>query len=173
MIQGKWTVVKFQQLKPTNAGQLENTEARDAEPERELVLELRTVHGAPAMGRGAGNPGGTRRQGVRGAGRPVSTLPESPPGSERGSVRVNTAATAANTATLPQRPPERHGPAPAAGPPPSPWRPMGPDARSSRTATPRRGADLPGPKGARSPRGFRSSGTERTIPSPVGWGRRR
>lgn len=42
MVQGKWTVVKFQQLKPPNAGQLENTEARDAEPERELVLELRT-----------------------------------------------------------------------------------------------------------------------------------
>lgn len=32
--------------------QLENTEIRDPEPERELVLELRAVHGAPAMERG-------------------------------------------------------------------------------------------------------------------------
>lgn len=153
MVQGKWTVVKFHRLKPTKVEPHENTETRDPEPERELVLELRTVHGAPAMGRGAGTP---RRRHPEaegwGGGRPASTLPESPPGSERGSVRVNTAATAANTATLPRRPPERHGPAPAAGPPPSPWRPMGPDARSSRTVTPRSGEDLPWPRGAHSPR---------------------
>lgn len=79
---------------------------------------------------------GTRERGPRpgtgalAGGRPASTLPESPPGSERGSVRVNPAATAANTATLPRRPPERHGPARAAERPPSPWRPMGPDARA-------------------------------------------
>lgn len=109
--------------------------------------------------------GGTRRQGA-GRGRPASTLPESPPGSERGSVRVNMAATAANTATLPRRPPERHSPARAAGPPLSPWRPMGPDANSSRTVTPCRGTDFPQPRGS----GFRSSGAERTIPSPAGWG---
>lgn len=87
------------------------------------------------MGRGRGGPHpGT---GGLGGGRPASTLPESPPGSERGSVRVNTAATAANTATLPRRPPECHGPARAAGPPPpSPWRPMGPDARQPADSAP-------------------------------------
>ena len=46
-----------------------------------------------------------------------STLPESPPGSEGGSVRVNTAATAANTATPPQRPPAPRAPTRAACPP--------------------------------------------------------
>lgn len=73
---------------------------------------------------------------------PESTLPESPPGTEGGSVRVNTAATAANTATPPRRPPERRGPAraahPPAGPPPSPWRPMGQRGpRKEDTAGPR------------------------------------
>lgn len=49
MIQGKRTVVKFHQQKHQ---QLENTEIRDPEPERELVLELRSMRGAPAMDAG-------------------------------------------------------------------------------------------------------------------------
>lgn len=120
---------------------------------------------------------GTRERGTRpgtgglGGGRPASTLPESPPGSERGSVRVNTAATAANTATLPRRPPEPHGPARAAGSPPSPWRPMGPDARQLA-----HGAHLPNLPGreARAARGgFRSSREERTMSLPARRGRRK
>lgn len=70
-------------------------------------------------------------------GRPWDTLPESPPGTDGGSVRVNTAATAANTARPPRRPPERRGPTrvarPPAGPLPSSWRPMGPTGPGERS----------------------------------------
>lgn len=82
--------------------------------------------------RGRESPGLAGRVSTQGGGRrggPESTLPASPPGTEGGSVRVNTAATAANTASPPHRPAELRGPAraarPGAGPLPSLWRPIG------------------------------------------------
>ena len=108
--------------------------------------------------------GGDRTDGLE------STLPESPPGAEGGSVRVNTAATAANTATPPRRPPARRAPAraarPPAGPRPSPWRPMGQRGpRKEDAAGPKVGAP-----GAHRARGELGTRRPRQLPGRAGRG---
>lgn len=149
--------------------------------ETQVVSGTRNPAGAPAGGwRGRADQTSWEQCGPEVGGRrhdPESTLPESPPGTDGGSVRVNTAATAANTATPPRRPPERRGPAraarPPAGPPPSPWRPMGQKGpRKEDTAGPRtRDSRVPPLRRASAARGdFRvgPGGRDRTFCAGAG-----